>query len=212
MAGAFVERSRRFFTTTVMGLLLLAVMGAGLFELSKPYLTSLLNLFVSISTLGVQSLRDGIYIEVAKGTYERAGTQLLIVLATVALMPISFLVGFFSRALFRPRQTKDAEGEPENSVAARRSKFRESVGFAIAVFFLLTIIAQTAQTIYIVRAARLIEQLQIVVAPYIPQETRLELASRAALIRNHEDYVRLVNELNDMAMSHGIQPPDFSVW
>jgi hypothetical protein len=204
-----VSGSNRFLTTTVVGVLILAVVGNFLYETAKPLLLWVGNALVSVSTLGIASLRDSVYVEVAKGSYERAAPALLTFFACLALGPLAFGAGLLTRGFFRKKAAQGGEVEGAGSEKAGRALSSIVAGLA---GLLLILVVQAAQINYIVRAARLLEQLQTAVSPYVSEQQRLAFASCAALLRSRQEYVELVDELDTIARENGIEPPDFSIW
>src|SRR5260370_37201259 len=83
----------------ILGTILLGALGSGLWDaIFRPLLPWLGELLLNVGTLGLEQLRDGIYVEVARGTYERAG--LLIVQLVIGGFA-AFLLGIVSGAGFR---------------------------------------------------------------------------------------------------------------
>jgi hypothetical protein len=78
---------------TVVGALVLGALGSGLWELLfKPLLAWITTLFLNIATLGINSLRDDLYAEIAKGIYDRSGLlglSLLVAWATTFFLSLA---------------------------------------------------------------------------------------------------------------------------
>lgn len=65
----------------ILGTIVLGALGSGLWEvLVKPGLAWAGGAVLTISTLGLDSLRDQIYADVAIGSYERASLSILAML------------------------------------------------------------------------------------------------------------------------------------
>ena len=68
----------------LVGTLLVGALGSGLWEAGiKPGMLWFGTLMLDLGTLGLSSLRDGMYTDAAKGTYERAGVMLLSIASVV---------------------------------------------------------------------------------------------------------------------------------
>src|SRR5260370_6846781 len=104
---------------TVIGALILGALGSGLWELLfKPLLFWVSTLFLSIATLGINSLRDDLYVEIAKG-HDPSGLLVftviimlgLVFFAAMAFFVLAALLAFNQlmrrRNLVRPEASRD---------------------------------------------------------------------------------------------------------
>ncbi|MGX8884020.1 hypothetical protein ACWWD9_12500 [Methylovorus sp. SPW-M1] len=187
------------------GTLVIGALGSGLWEVAfKPGLYWLGNALLDIGTLGLTSLRDAIYEEIARGSYERAGEKTLSILIGIfaGLMTIS------TGTLISGRSRRE-DGSPQRLMRLLRYQ-RVFILFGVA--FSAFVIVQGARLIYINRAANHLEQLQRIVAPYVPLEQRIVYASRAGQLHTRQQYVELLDELMEVAKKNNAYIPTFDIY
>jgi len=163
------------------------------------------TLMLDVGTLGLSSLRNGMYVDVAKGTYERAGVMLLGMatgtLCGAIMAPIA--IGLMFRKI-------DEDGRP-NSMAARvvgKNWVFVTFSLIFATFFFVSYFRIN----YVVRASSHVEQLLHITAPFMSEQSRLMHRSELAQIKTKEDYVALVNNLRNIAFVNNVPAPEFSVY
>jgi hypothetical protein len=181
----------------IVGTLCLAVVGSALWDFAfKPLFIWMGGWLTDIANLGSTALSDSMYTEIARGNYERAGSQLFVlVLGIMAAVPFINLI-WASRKRDEPVKLTSTD-----------IRFRYAAAVILAGAFLL----QSARTLYMVRAANHLDQLQRIVAPYISQEKRIDIASRIAEIRSRQDYERIVNEMSAVMISQKLKIPTFDL-
>jgi hypothetical protein len=64
-------------------------------------------------------------------------------------------------------------------------------------------------SIYVTSASAHIRQAQTIIDPYISEKARLEFASRAARLSSRDDYIKLNDELREIAKQNNVTIPDF---
>jgi hypothetical protein len=65
----------------IVGALILGALGNGVWEsLLKPIILWFRDIVLTISTLGLQSLRDGMYYDIGKENYERASVFIMLMM------------------------------------------------------------------------------------------------------------------------------------
>ncbi|MDH8340762.1 hypothetical protein QIH02_27345, partial [Klebsiella pneumoniae] len=78
----------------ILGVLILGGFASTVSDLVfKPVVLGLGDFLLDVATLGISSVRDGMYVEVAKGSYERAAVYVLL-----AWTAVVFGVTFFTAA------------------------------------------------------------------------------------------------------------------
>ena len=190
----------------LFGTLLLGALGSGLWEAAlKPSMLWFGTLMLDLATLGLASLRDGMYLDVAKGTYERAGVSLL-------SMATGLIAGFLTAPLIAAGvlRNKDADGQPVSRIRniLRANWMLVAVPLAFAMIFFVNLYRIT----YIVRASNHADQMLRITAPYVSNEQRLLQHSKLAQVRNRDDYVRLLTELNTIAETNVAAVPEFTIY
>jgi hypothetical protein len=101
---------RDFFTwrkaLAIIGLLVIGAVGSSISDLIfKPLMVSLSDFFLNIATLGLSSVRDGMYQDIAKANYERTGAVLLASLMGIQL-GIAMCLIIFVAVVASPRLTE----------------------------------------------------------------------------------------------------------
>lgn len=157
------------------------------------------GILLDIATLGLTSLRDGLYEEVARGAYERAAEKHYVIVLSI----VSEAILAFSLMTFLKKKGTPAKKDKEHN-----RRFLAFFLLIAAVIFSL----QLAQTIYANRAAAHMEQMQRLVAPYITQDQRLILASRFASMHTRKEYVDLLDEMSAIATANGKRVPEMSIY
>lgn len=188
------------------GTLLVGALGSGLWEaILKPSMLWFGTLMLDIATLGLSSLRDGMYLDVAKGTYERAGVMLLAMAtgALCGLITVPIRIGRFLRK-------RDEDG---NTKAARELMLRNNWVFAtFALAFIMVFFVSFFRINYIVRASNYAGQLQRITAPYVSESDRMMLDSELAQVKTRDDYVRLIDKLRKVASRNNVSIPEFDIY
>jgi hypothetical protein len=192
----------------IVGTVALGAIGSGVWEaVFKPGLSWITIALLDVATLGIDRLRDDIYLEIAKGTYERASLKSETVLVAVMLC---FSVVTCTRFIQLALRNDDAN--VKSKIHRKNAIF---VGWVLCL--VLGVIAGIIQIslirdIYIVRAANNIEQFQKVVAPAISENERISIASRVAQIGSRADYEKIINELSATAKNRGLRIPKFDIY
>jgi hypothetical protein len=88
----------------LLGTILLGAIGSGVWDLVfKPSFSWLAEALLNIATLGLTTIRDQMYAEIAKGTYERAAVYIFAMLTGAVAAVFTALI----TALFFRNQTSD---------------------------------------------------------------------------------------------------------
>jgi len=227
MKPALSHRLKRNFTRgrilAVLGTLVLGAFGSALWDvLLKPGLgwagASLLN----VTSLGIQSVTDGLYLDMAKGTYSRSA-QITMLIATYALS-CAFVGGvIFVRATIKSVVRKHIK--PINLVQAAlatpkpwhdwslRFFFRVVYRGLMTAFVLMTSFAIGLSFIMFVRSAVVengavyLKQSEDIVAPFVSPEDRVQLASRIARIASKKDFLEINAYLDGIAKQNNVKLP-----
>lgn len=192
----------------IIGTVILGAIGSGVWEAAlKPGLSSVTTILLDVATLGIGRVRDVIYLEIAKGNYERASLQVILILyGSAAFVGGLICLRFVQSAL----RNKDSDQLDQKS---RASNLRGgwiaclTLGL-ISGYFLVA----SARTVYIVRASNNIEQFQRIVAPAITADERISLTSRVAQISSKKDYEKIIGELSAAAKKNGLRIPEFDIY
>jgi hypothetical protein len=193
----------------VCGTLLLGAIGSGIWDaIVKPVLPWLAELLLNVATLGLKGLRDSIYVEIARGAYERAGlSTLLLIEGAIAGAGICLVVA----ALVAIKFSKDQARLPFVPGVHVIRRVLMTVALLISLVSGYFVI-EAARMTYIVRAANHMEQYERIVSPYLTEDQRLSLASRIAQIASKEDYETIISEFDAIAKQRGLRAPAFDIY
>lgn len=194
------------------GTLLIGALGSGLWEaLIKPGMLWFVTLMLDLGTLGLSSLRDEIYLDVAKGSYDRSGLTLLyfatVLLCAILTAPIMFAL-FFRKLDENGRPTSKLYRAFSNSWAFSDAWNLFTVPSILAVILFVNLF----RVDYTVRAATYVDQLIRITSPYITEQDRLLYQSELSQVSNRDDYVRLVSKVKIVAASHKLRVPKLVIY
>jgi hypothetical protein len=205
----------------LLGAIVVGALGSGIWDiLFKPAFVWLGTALLDVATLGKQSLVDGIYLEVAKGRYERAGSAVYELLISVfCAVTISVpILGLISVAGFRALRDTSQGIEPGAGLFAK--KHREFILQRFPHIMLVSLVIQgllagtlaiaTARMSYTIRASNFLDQSQRIIAPVITPDERLLMASVVARMRSKDDFDKVVDRMRVIAKAHELNLPDFS--
>lgn len=182
-----------------IGTTALAILASALYDFAaKNFFIWIGEQLIYIGNLGSAALIDAMYVEVAKGNYERASVLIFV--------GISGLMASFSMAVafFKPKSEIDRFSRINRSTILL---FIRSAMFVIG----LACVVQAARITYIIRAANHLEQLQRIVAPYVPADQRLRIASQVAQIKSKKDYDDVVVTLSGPIKANNLVLPTFDI-
>jgi hypothetical protein len=70
------------------------------------------------------------------------------------------------------------------------------------------LLIQVNRTMFVIRSANYLDQMQRVVGPFVSEERRLQLASSVALIKTKDDYQRVLKQLDEIVAAQKISAPE----
>ncbi|MDQ3288020.1 MAG: hypothetical protein M3Q42_07110 [Pseudomonadota bacterium] len=183
-------------TVFVVGTILFGVVGAALWDGLKPVLGWIGMGLLAVVTLGMSSLQDGIYVDISRGTQDRAA------LAAFAAI-VGATLGVLTVIMLR---------RSDRWVAATSPAPRWLDSRATAMALMIVMILLFARTNYVIKAAAHLDRVQTIAAPHLDESQRLLYRSRAAQMEGMADYVALLTELKGVAEAHQSLVPDFAVF
>jgi hypothetical protein len=187
--------------------LVLGALGSPVWEfILKPLLTFTAKPLLYISTLGIMTYKNGIYVQIAQSFHEDISmrTYMLIVSALSGLI-LGYLLAVFS---FDKNIGSD-QRSPKLSMISK--VFKNRLGrylillYAIFVVSFMTI--DLAKENYINSAITYYYQSLKIVSPFISNSQEEELTSQFSSIKNKEDFVIVTNELKQLANKNKLMLP-----
>ncbi|MEW6394758.1 MULTISPECIES: hypothetical protein [unclassified Afipia] len=211
---------KRFLTwQKVLGILGVLILGGFASTVSdlvfKPVVLGLGDFLLDVATLGISSVRDGMYVEVAKGSYERAAVYVLLAW-TAVVFGVTFFTAAIALIITRPGFLTRLRAEMKSAKEtdeATTSKGRKLI-YALITLNCLTagfVTISSIRMIYVVRAANHLEQLQRVISPYTDADKRLQIQSSVAQIGSRKDYEAVVAQMIKIAEAHNLRIPTFDI-
>jgi hypothetical protein len=171
----------------ILGSLLAIVVGVlanALWELIKSGVPFLGSAVLAMITLGIDRIRDNIYIGVGRVDLASA------LIKAMFLMTIGFLINCYAAI----KVFRRGFGE-----------FRPWIAFPLTIVSVFLLFG-AARHGYVANTRSYFNYLVRASAPYLTSDQRLSIDSRLALVRNKADFDRLVWELKDTLRSHNIEP------
>jgi predicted PurR-regulated permease PerM len=198
--------NKRKAIATLLGAIALACVGNAAWELVvKPLGSYMMDGVLSIMTLGLDSLRDDLYLQGARGRHDLY-SSLLGTALTALHFSLWIALGFFflRRAERYGRQSAATAGD-DSRIERNRRTLRRSAWFTITFTVCLAFLA-LIRTVYISDLGAVFNQRMTILAPYISSHERLTLDSKFARIATREDYIALMSALLSHYQQAGLKP------
>lgn len=179
---------------SIVGIIVLGALGSGLWELVKPLLGWGLSGVLTLSTLGLDSLRNGMY----AGTSSAFGKPSALGIAVELLGSLTMLTG--ASVIYTIRLSLG----PKAPYPARVT----SAFFALILFLGATIMLVTnIRTTYITQLARYSFKLETIAAPHLSDIQLKEFRAKAAQIDSRSAYLAHVELLRKVIEAAGQKAP-----
>jgi hypothetical protein len=217
------------------GVILLGALGSGLWDsLLKPAFVRISYGLLTLSSLGIESIRTGIYERIATGSTALASLQSM---ALLTIFGASFLMAAFvaSFLLLRwarrdlelserriemrnagveiQRRRETAMEDLEEGRREIRNSRRQLYVMGFLIFLLIGMfLVDLSRISYETSAVQHFQQTLKIASPYLSDAERRDVESRFAQIRSRTDYIAIVDGLSDTAKAHGQRIPKFKVW
>jgi hypothetical protein len=169
---------------------LLGALGSAFWELIKPLLGWVLSATLAIATLGLDSLRDGMYASAGRGlglpeplaslSLSNAGLMLV-----VAVMVVKYL------------------NLPKTSPAKEIAKLIPLMLLTGSV----TMLIGAVRSNYVEELTNHFVRLSIIAAPYIDEKETKKLNSEFTRIESRGEYIQKVEKLRSIVRANGVEPP-----
>jgi hypothetical protein len=178
------------------------------------------DFLLNLATLGITSLKNDVYRQVAQGLHEQFTVRLFVFIEMMTVMLLtmmSIIAPLLLRFLAPARTLIPGDNTAESSIAirSRYRRLRRANNTLLYVLIPVVIVSTffTVYTaIYINAAVTHYNQLQTIIRPYSDQSTLDMFSSRFAQIRTRAEYDILIAELTTIAMKHNLLIPTFESW
>jgi hypothetical protein len=213
--------SRKRLTTGAAGTVILGLIGSALWEMAlKPGMMATRNVLLDLTSLGIKSVQNATYQEVARGLHEHASNQLVSLLLFFALGMATGAMGYWRGRRSRPsREALEAmtvaELQERQTVLNRKlGRLETMLKFSsVAVLLMVAFLAgnQLRQS-YALSAVGHFNQLSAILAPYIPVEESLLMRSQFSQIDTRADNLSLIGRMESKAKEVHARIPKFHPW
>ena len=206
-----------------MGLLLMGAVGSALWQIvARPVLMGLSGLLMTIGTLGIPSLRDDIYVDVAKGFHEDPSITLVAMAIGVLGVTLFFLVRSALTA-----QAGDHDFELDSSpqpagwaerIWRRRNSSSKLLGgmwekaVTVNVVLLVVCVVLLCRLFYVNQAIVYFRQCFDAASPYISDQEEEEILGQFSSMQSRADFIAITGRLERPVRAHGKRWPEFTIW
>ena len=190
----------------ILGAVAIGILSNAVWEVFKPVSNLFFEGLLNVSTLGVKTFNDGIYVEIAKGFHERPSLELylffLLIIVTFQIFALFFVWKFDSNERY-------GDSEYKSIFPVWFNKRRRLV------ILFLCIVGTTAYSLeiikqsYVNKAITYIEQSLKIVGPYIDDSTEESLRSKFASLKSKNDFENVVAELKNISDKNDAHLPEF---
>jgi len=207
----------------VLVMLFMGAVGSALWEIvARPVLSGFSGLLMTIGTLGVPSLRDEVYIDVARGLHEDPS----ITLVAMAIGVLGVVLFFLVRGALTA-QVGDDDFEPDSSaqparrgdrVWRRRNSSSKLQGgswakaLAVNVVLLVMCGVLLSRLFYVNRAIVYFRQCFDAASPYISEQEEEEILGQFSSMQSRADFITVTGHLERTVRTHGKHWPEFTIW
>ena len=194
----------------ILSALVIGALGIPVWDyLLAPSSSWLLHVLLNISTLGIESYKNIVYLKIARGLHESSSLGLLlIIIGTMVGLILVIVLALLLRKSNR-------EVGVLHHVFLLNHKMMTSRTFLI--FYTISLLSLStllvAQEMYINNAVTYYNQLLETVTPNINDAQYKVFNSRFAQIRSQRDYISLTKDLRGIATTTALTlPPSISIW
>lgn len=202
----------------ILGALALGALGSGAWEhIIEPLLGWVIRGLLEVGTLGIERYKDGVYRDIARENVE--GISLLVL--AYMLFFFGIVTGTMVALLGTVRLADSEKAEAvfssllETSPSPktkRRIRYLYRFGVVLLIFLVGWLLVSNARAEYVNKARVHYHQLLNIVAPVIGPEERLASRSAFARVGSREDYVRVLEPLEEVARANNLWVPRMDVW
>lgn len=203
--------------STIFGVIVLGIVTNAIWDLLKPISKYMFQFLLNLSILGKEKFKNGIYEEIAKGFHEGSAFEVFRLTHSIFLgiILMTVVISFILRnkiLSYENEENKNSFFEKINNFHGKVIKKSVYAWF----LFLYLIFAGTIVTLDLVREKYInnsithFQQLIIIVEPYISKEEVLLYKSKFAQIKNKNDYVDLINNLENTLNQNKQRVPEFN--
>jgi len=194
----------------VLALLVLGVVGNGVWGIAvRAPLYSARDFFLNITSLGIQSLKDDTYKTIARGFHEAASYE------TYSMFIILCCAVLLLASLYYMPEKLAAIRDKKKSLEATNAKWLVRISsalFVAVVLFTGWAMADSVRHSYINSAVTHYQQALAICEPYLSDNHKKRIVSSFAQIKNRDDYVSVLDKLENIVKQNQRDIPHFEAW
>jgi len=215
-----MRRKNLFIGGGVVSVIILGIFTNALWDLIKPFTVFLFKIALNLSILGIDSFKNGIYEEIARGLHEYTSIQLLFIIHSILL---ALVIGLLFGLLIIRKRILEFEGEEKSNnknsflnkfINVYRNIHKRSVFVWFLIFYVVftgtIFVLDLVRQNYINNAITYFEQLTKIVRPYSTNEQMDLYYSNFSQIHNKNDFVNIINQLEEVVKNNNLKAPEFS--
>ena len=214
---------RRLLPRTVAGwmvIIFLAILAGVALRAFDAFWAAIQRGLLTIVTLGIEALKDGIYRDVAMSHHEHAATEGYVLLSYIIVISTVAFIQLVWMRLYEMRDASENRRGPHFTSLLgdtrleriRRIRFGATFGTLLLLLAIPLVVSQAVFARYQNMAISHYLQLVAIVRPYATEHELASYGSRFALIENKHDYVVLTNEISQRIAAQGLRVPEFKPW
>ncbi len=212
----------------------LGAVGSGIWQyVLEPALQGSTNFMLELATLGIETYKNDLYIEISKGYQELASHRIQslfnVMIAMIFISISAFLVkqvrftvkdheDFLNEIeLIEQGQDKDRPSlaEIKSRLKAKNPKFLLKLAYltaSLSAVLAIMLTITTSSDTYVNSAVTHYYQMLRVASPYITQSEKLKIESEFAQVSSSEDFQEVIDKLYQATDSVGVEVTHFEVW
>ena len=196
---------------SILVLIILGAAGSGLWEIAKPVFPWVRDIVLTTATLGINRLRDDLYLDVAKTVYSPDATETLNCLVGAIL---GLILGTVVALWLSGSYLEKPHGLVRKTIDRSYFYKRQVILVGSSVLLVLTAASwfSAYRSLYITQASAYLIRSQDIIAPFITEDRRLKLRSEIALIENRDDFMRIVGSMRKIASDNHLRFPGFAAF
>lgn len=205
----------------------LGAVGSGVWEyVLKPGLSGTTAVVLDIATLGIDSYKDSLYSEVARGFREKSSVTLLsVAMYLIGIFAVTIAARIFplwsrimrSHGISSNPETQQVKSSLLKTVQhqANRIVFQKPSAVILIIgyiFISVFMFVGMTRVIYVNSAQSHFYQSLRIIAPYIKIQKEQEMVSAFSSVSTELDYRDLIAELKSIAQQNSETLPKFEIW
>lgn len=218
----------------IISAIILGAIGSGVWQyIIEPALSTSSQVILSLATLGIESFKNDLYREVAKGFHEGASNKIyfqinflwgmaLLIFPLYSFLEFKRLIQQKTKMLEELKKIESGKDKCLPSIDELRTSLLNLIPKRILISIYISIVLgifvfsacciASARNNYVSSAVTHYFQLKRIISPYISQEEIKAFDSRFSQIQSARDYKVIVSQVISIAEQNGAKHPVFKVW